>query len=73
MIKLRWLLKQVPRTFGIDDEIYHPPLADFLTVPVLQYRDVVEYFEDGSVKTATAWTDVQVEQEEVKAETAPKP
>ena len=39
MIELRYLLKQFPRPRGIDDCMMQPPLPDFITVPVLQYRE----------------------------------
>ena len=58
MIEIRILERKVPRPGGIDDGMYQPPLPDFVYVDVLQYRDVIERFEDGSAKTATPWIDV---------------
>ena len=43
MIELRYLLKQFPRPRGIDDGMIQPPLPDFITIPVLQYRIVLRY------------------------------
>lgn len=69
MLELRWLLRSVKRPRGIDDGMMYPPLPDFVTVPVLQYREWPKGLsptigqEPGSY-TEPRWADVPTVPEE---------
>ena len=59
MIELRWLIKSVPRPRGIDDGFYNPPLADFVSFPVLQYREGYDVYSEDLRRNMFEWGDWQ--------------